>query len=100
MNDNLIKERLIKIILQPRITEKTTRIQKYNQYVFSVVQDANKIEIKQAIEFLFNVKVSSVAIVVPHKKIKRTGRIQGTKKAYKKAYVTLADGSAINFDTP
>jgi large subunit ribosomal protein L23 len=90
------EERLMKIILAPRVSEKSTFVGQFGQYVFSVIADANKIEVKRAIELLFKVKVDSVNILNPKSKIKRTGRVEGRKKAYKKAYVILADGERIN----
>lgn len=99
MNMIANEERLMKIILAPRVSEKTSLIEQYRQYVFSVVSDANKIEIKRAIELLFKVKVECVSVVVPKHKIKRTGRVEGRRKAYKKAYVTLAEGHRIDLVT-
>lgn len=95
----LHKNRLMKIILSPRISEKNTFVSQYNQHVFLVVSDANKIEVKQAVELLFKVKVDSVNITNSKSKKKRTGRIEGRRKAHKKAYVTLATGEHINLDT-
>lgn len=96
MSINVNEERLMKIILAPRVTEKSSFIEQYGQYIFSVISDANKIEIKRAVELLFKVKVDRVSVVVPKSKVKRTGRVAGRRKAYKKAYVTLASGHRID----
>jgi|JI102314A2RNA_FD_contig_123_48305_length_5509_multi_5_in_2_out_0_6 large subunit ribosomal protein L23 len=92
---NPSEERLMKIILAPRVTEKSSFIAQYGQYVFSVISDANKIEIKRAVELLFKVKVNHVRITVPKNKIKK-GRLAGRRKAYKKAYVALESGHRID----
>jgi|SRR3990167_181731 len=84
------QERLLKLIVSPHVSEKSTiASEKRNEYVFRVLQDAKKSEIKDAIEFLFNTKVKSVRVlnVKPKKKIFR-GR-EGERKAFKKAYVSL-----------
>ena len=90
------EEQLLKIILLPRVTEKATRIEKDGQYIFSVLNDANKIQVKCAVELLFNVKVNRVCIVNPNKKIKKRGSLLGKRKAYKKAYVSLENGQRID----
>jgi len=90
------EERLMKIILAPRVSEKSSFIGQFGQYVFSVIADANKSEVKRAIELLFKVKVDSVNIANPKSKTKRTARGEGRRKAYKKAYVTLVSGERIN----
>lgn len=89
------EERLMKIILMPRISEKGAFIEQYGQYVFSIISDANKTEVKHAVELLFKVKVASVNLLNPKGKIKRAGRVMGRKKVYKKAYVTLISGARI-----
>lgn len=83
------------IIYAPVITEKTSALAGENVYVFKVAKDANKIQIKQAIEDTFNVKVLSVNTLNTKPKKKRVGRYTGTRKTYKKAIVKLADGSSI-----
>lgn len=84
------QERLYKVILSPHISEKASVVgEKQNEYIFEVAKDATKSEIKDAIEFLFNTKVKAVRVVnVPAKK--RTFRnIEGRKKGWKKAYISL-----------
>lgn len=81
------------IIYAPVITEKTSALAQENVYVFKVAKDANKIQIKQAIEETFGVKVASVNTLNTKPKAKRVGRYTGTRKTYKKAIVKLSDGS-------
>ena len=83
------------IIYSPVITEKTSALAQNNVFVFKVAKNANKIQIKQAIEETFNVKVKSVNTLNTKPKAKRVGRYTGTRKTYKKAIVTLWEGSAI-----
>jgi large subunit ribosomal protein L23 len=92
------EERLLNIILAPHMSEKASiGTQKYNQYIFKVVNDANKAEIKIAIEHLFKTKVNKVRIVNVIAKARRFGQITGKKKGWKKAYVTLLEGQQIDF---
>ncbi len=92
------KERLMKVLLAPHVSEKATIVaDKNRQFVFKVVPDANKIEIRQAVEMLFNVKVDAVQISNVKPKIKRTGHRLGTRKGWKKAYVCLSEGHDIDF---
>ena len=86
------------IILAPVITEKSANMEAEGKYAFKVANKANKIEIKQAIEKKFNVKVEKVNIVNSHPKHKRVGRYEGMTSRYKKAIVTLAKGSTISFN--
>ena len=83
------------IIYSPVITEKTSALAQNNTYVFKVAKSANKIQIKQAIEETFGVKVKSVNTLNTKPKKKRVGRYTGTRKTYKNAIITLCDGSAI-----
>ena len=87
------------IIKAPIITEKTDSLKEINNtYTFSVDVRANKTQIKQAIEKLFNVKVESVNTMNTHPKDRRVGRYSGKTNRYKKAIVKLASGSTISFD--
>lgn len=84
------QERFLKIILSPHISEKATiAADKRNEYVFEVGENATKPEIKDAIEFLFNTKVKAVRIVNVRPKKKMFKNIEGKRKGWKKAYVTL-----------
>jgi len=84
------------IIRRPIVTEKTTKLAEKNQYTFEVDRNANKIEIKQAVEALFKVKVVSVNVINELAKAKRVGQHSGFKPAVSKAIVTLAEGFKID----
>ena len=86
------------IIKRPLITEKTS-IQKelHNQVSFEVDRRANRIEIKRAIESIFNVRVASVQTMQVRGKVKRRGRIEGKRRDWKKAVVRLEPGQRIDF---
>lgn len=89
---------LHQIIKRPLITEKTSLQKEIGQIVaFEVSVDANKIEIKQAVEKAFDVKVKSVNTSLVAGKVKRVGRQFGKRSNWKKAYVTLEEGSSIDF---
>lgn len=84
------QERLLKVIVAPHISEKATiAMEKHNEYVFEVIDTATKPEVKDAIEHLFNTKVKSVRIVNVRPKLKSFKGMEGKRKAWKKAYVTL-----------
>ena len=84
------------IILAPVITEKASNVASTgDRIVFKVRKDANKTQIKQAIEKIYNVKVTKVNTLNVKPKKKRVGRYEGTTVGYKKAYITLAEGSNI-----
>ena len=85
-----------KIILKPLVTEKATKLSEFNKVVFAVSLKSNKIEIKNAIEKLFSVKVLSVNIINIKGKIKRFKGVLGKKNNIKKAIVTLAEGNSID----
>ena len=84
----------LQVLRTPLITEKGTLVAESGQVVFKVTPHATKGEIRRAVESLFSVKVSAVRTANFLGKKKRTGKIMGTKPAWKKAYVTLADGQA------
>ncbi len=84
------------IIRRALISEKGTRMRESkNGYLFEVARDANKIEIKRAIEAIFSVKVEAVHTLRVHGKPKRLGRYEGRRNDWKKAIVTLKKGSTI-----
>jgi large subunit ribosomal protein L23 len=87
------------IIKYPIITDKATRLLENNQYSFIVDRYSDKISIKAAIEYLFNVKVVKVNTSRLPRKQKRVGKYIGWKPQYKKAIVTLSDGDLINLFT-
>lgn len=93
------RERCLKVILSPHTSEKSTAIaNKHRQFVFKVLPDATKSEIKKAIELLFKVIVKSVRICNTKGKRKSfRGKIEGVRSSLKKAYVTLQEGCDINF---
>ena len=90
------------IIIKPIVTEKMTKLgEKLNRYGFKVEKDANKIQIKQAVEALYSVTVTDVntMIAAPKKKSRftKSGVIKGQTSAYKKAIVTVKEGEVIDF---
>ena len=92
------QERLMLVLLAPTVSEKSTFIgDKNNQVVFRVADSATKPEIKAAVELLFKVKVKGVQVSNVKGKEKKTGRIMGRRRNWKKAYVSLAQGQEINF---
>ena len=84
------------IIIAPVVTDKTMTLRNENVYTFKVAKDASKDEIKNAVENAFNVKVASVNTLNTKSKKRRVGKYQGRTKTYKKAIVTLKDGSSID----
>jgi len=85
------------IIIRPLVTEKGSRMREgENKYLFSVAATANKIEIKRAVEEIFNVKVKSVKTATVHGKVKRLGVYEGKRPDWKKAVVTLEAGQTID----
>jgi len=95
------QERLMGLLLSPHVSEKSTRTAESNrQFVFKVVTDATKPEIKGAVELMFSVQVSEVRVCNVKGKVKRAGRMQGRRSNWKKAYVTLKPGHDINFMGP
>jgi large subunit ribosomal protein L23 len=99
------------IIKRPLLTEKTARLREtgggsaapvegetYAQkVVFEVARDANKVEVRQAVETLFKVSVTEVRTLVVRGKLKRVGRFAGRRPSWKKAFVTLKPGDNIEF---
>ncbi|MDN7123849.1 50S ribosomal protein L23 [Pseudidiomarina terrestris] len=92
------EERLLKVILAPHVSEKSTvAAETSNTVVFKVAKDANKAEIKAAVEKLFEVEVEGVRTVNVKGKTKRSGMRFGKRSDWKKAYVTLKEGADIDF---
>jgi len=86
------------IIIRPLITERAAALQeKSNKVVFQVAVDANKNEIKDAVESLFDVTVVAVRTMNVKGKLKRMGRFEGRRAAWKKAIVTLSKGDTLDF---
>ncbi len=91
-------ERLATVLVGPHISEKSTVLsEKENQFVFKVRTDANKSEIRKAVEMMFEVKVESVQVLNVQGKKKRFKATLGKRPDWKKAYVRLAEGSTIDF---
>ncbi len=87
---------LYEIIKRPLITEKTTKLIEERKYTFEVMQGANKIEVKEAVEKLFNVKVTAVNIINVRQKARKVGKYEGLRPAVRKAIVTLAEGQSLD----
>ena len=85
--------KLTEVIRGPLITEKTSIMREDGRTIaFRVAADANKVEIRRAIEQLLGAKVASIRTSVTHGKVKRQGRFAGQRPDWKKAYVTLREG--------
>jgi large subunit ribosomal protein L23 len=85
------------VIIRPVVTERSTALaDDSGKYTFIVQREANKIDIKNAVQSLFDVKVRNVRTAVFRGKMRRVGRSVGRKPGYKKAVVTLADGERID----
>lgn len=92
------QERLTQVILTPKVSEKCTDVaDKYRQFVFKVLPNATKTEIKQAVEQLFKVKVTAVNVCNVKGKQKQFKHRSGQRQDWKKAYVTLQEGDDISF---
>jgi len=91
-----INKNIYSIIKSPLITEKSTRNSAYRQYVFSVDTRANKIDIRKAIEKIYNVKVEKISSLIVKGRMKRLrGNQSGKTTAWKKAIITLKEGNEI-----
>jgi len=90
-------ERLMKVLLAPIFSEKSTlATEMSNQYAFRVVKDATKGEIQGAVELMFGVQVEGVQVVNVKGKAKRFGRVLGRRRGWRKAYVRLVPGQTID----
>lgn len=88
--------KLTEVIRRPLITEKTTIAREDGRtLVFEVAREANKLEIKRAVEQLFGSKVERVRTALAHGKVKRQGRYVGRRPDWKKAYVRLREGEKL-----
>ena len=91
-------ERLATVLVGPHISEKATIVaDTHNQYIFKVRRDANKTEIRNAVEMMFEVKVASVQVLNTRGKVKRFKATLGRRSDWKKAYVRLVEGNTIDF---
>ncbi len=84
-----------KIFREPHVSEKATDLAEKNQYIFRVFSEANKVEIKRAVEDFYGVDVVEVRIINVHPKSRRVGKTKGFKKGYKKAIVRIMGGQTI-----
>ncbi|NCV39095.1 MAG: 50S ribosomal protein L23 [Betaproteobacteria bacterium] len=92
------QERLMKVLLAPIVSEKSTQIaEKRNQVAFRIMEDATKAEVRAAVELLFKVEVNAVQVLNLPGKAKRFGRFMGRRRNLRKAYVCLKAGQEINF---
>jgi large subunit ribosomal protein L23 len=92
------QERLMKVLLAPIVSEKSTRLaDAHRQFAFKVQTNASKPDVRKAVELMFDVKVDSVQISNVSGKTKRFGQSLGKRADWKKAYVTLAEGHDIDF---
>lgn len=85
------------IIIRPIVTEKSSAMMAHNKYTFEVHKDANKIQIRQAVEEIFKVKVLGVNTLNVKGKPKRMGMYRGNSRSWKKAIVSLPEGEHIEF---
>jgi len=91
------QERLLKVIVSSYVSEKvTTATRTANVCAFKVLRDATKVEVKDAVEFLFNTKVKSVTVVNVKPKVKMFKGREGNRKAWKKAYVSFQSDQKID----
>ena len=88
---------LYEVLRRPAITEKNTILQEQGKYAFEIAQGANKLQVKQAVEEAFKVKVMSVKTITVPGKTRRVGRRQVKTPSWKKAVVTLEAGQKIEF---
>ena len=93
------KQRMLEILRRPVITEKATLIGEHNQVTFFVPVDADKFEVKKAVEELFKVRVTAVNTILAKGKVKRHRGKLGRRVDTKKAIVTLAEGDTIDVTT-
>lgn len=92
------QEALMGVLIGPHLSEKASRLADgLKQFAFKVRRDADKSQVKQAVELMFDVKVTAVQVVSAKGKAKRFGRTPGRRQDWKKAYVTLAEGQDIDF---
>lgn len=85
------------VIIAPVVTEKSMKLmEEFNKYTFKVAKGVTKTEVKEAVEHLFDVKVTNVNILNTKPKTKRRGRYVGTVGGFRKAIVSVAEGQSIN----
>jgi large subunit ribosomal protein L23 len=93
------REELMTVLIAPHVTEKTSlAMQNHNQYTFRVRRDATKVDVKKAVQLMFDVQVRAVQIVNEPGKTRRFGGRIGRTQDSKKAYVSLAQGQTIDYE--
>ena len=93
------REELMTVLIAPHVTEKSSlAMQNHNQYTFRVRRDATKIDVKKAVQLMFDVEVRAVQIVNEPGKTRRFGGRIGRTQDSKKAYVSLAEGQTIDYE--
>ncbi len=98
MSNDLQKNELANILIAPIVSEKSTNAaEQSNHFVFKVKKISTKIEIKKAIELMFDVEVDAVQVLNVKGKVKRFGRTLGKRSDWKKAYIKLKSGHDIDF---
>jgi len=94
------REQLMSVLIAPHVTEKSSlAMQNHNQYTFRVRRDATKTDIRKAVELMFDVKVAGVQVVNEAGKRRRFGKSLGRTQDWKKAYVSLAQGETIDYES-
>jgi large subunit ribosomal protein L23 len=93
------REELMTVLIAPHVTEKSSlAMQNHNQYTFRVRRDATKVDVKKAVQMMFDVKVRAVQILNEPGKMRRFGGRTGHTQDSKKAYVSLAKGQTIDYE--
>jgi large subunit ribosomal protein L23 len=93
------REELMTVLIAPHVTEKSSlAMQNHNQYTFRVRRDATKVDVKKAVQLMFDVQVRAVQIVNEPGKTRRFGGRAGRTQDTKKAYVSLAQGQTIDYE--
>ena len=93
------REELMTVLIAPHVTEKTSlAMQNHNQYTVRVRRDATKVDVKKAVQLMFDVQVRAVQIVNEPGKTRRFGGRIGRTQDSKKAYVSLASGQTIDYE--
>ncbi|HID81629.1 MAG TPA: 50S ribosomal protein L23 [Chromatiales bacterium] len=93
------QDRILQVLLAPHVSEKAAFVADAGQHVFKVATTATKLEIKKAVESLFEVEVTDVRVVNVKGKIKRFGAREGKRSDWRKAYVRLKEGQSIDLMT-
>ena len=93
------REELMTVLIAPHVTEKSSlAMQNHNQYTFRVRRDATKVDVKKAVQLMFDVQVRGVQIVNEPGKTRRFGGRAGRTQDTKKAYVSIAQGQTIDYE--